>query len=251
MTQEIEKRIERLEKKVGLTKTTRILVIQDKSGSMYSRQNETITGFNEYLEDLQKDDSDEAFLTLIQFNVRYDTVIEADPVDKVEPLTSATYTPSGGTALFDAVGRGITDLKKELEDGERALVIIMTDGMENSSSEYTSDSIKSLVKDCEKKDNWTFVFLGAGQSAWSGGKSLGLGRRQSVFYGEDAFSHDTAYAGLSQMTSQLRGGTSMSSAAPGEDVSQTMASLGADVQIKEEKPLWTPESEINESSEEE
>lgn len=227
----LEQRVSALEQKIGgdEDQVTRILVVQDRSGSMGSRVEETITGFNEYLEDLAGDDSDEAYLTLIQFNTTYTVVEESTPVDEVEPLTDKTYKPSGGTALLDAVGRGITDLQDELEDDERALVIIMTDGMENSSREYSADAVKKLIKRCECKGNWTFVFLGASQDSWTGGDLLGLRKNQTVFYGGDAHSHGLAFASLSGTTRGYRGGQSASLSDMGAATADNLAKEGGSV----------------------
>lgn len=230
-------RLDRIEEHLGINKptATRILIIQDKSGSMYSRRDETISGFNEYVESLQRDDSDEAFLTLIQFDTRYQVVEESKPVKDVKSLTRETYAPNGGTALLDAVGKGLNSLKKELKKGERALVVIMTDGMENSSSEYSRDAIKKMISDLEEKGNYTFIFMGAGTDSWSGGELLGLRRTQTVWYGQDSFSHGVGYRGLAATTSGLRSGTSMSNSEIGTMTSEAMSELGADVELEQEK----------------
>lgn len=224
----IEDRLSALEAKVGMKKTTRIAVVQDKSSSMGARQEATISGYNEYVEDLKKDDSDEAFLTLIQFDTVYRVVENGVNVKDAITLDRDSYFPNGMTALFDAVGRAINELKRDLKKDERALVVIMTDGQENSSREFTSDQISKMIKDCENEGNWTFVFLGAGQDSWISGNLLGLNRQQTVLYGEDAFSHGSAYTGLSTATSCLRG--SEGSRGPvGAIASEFMLDKGASV----------------------
>lgn len=228
----IDKRLERIEEKLGIDtkKTTRIAVVQDKSSSMGLRQDATISGFNEYVSDLVKDDSDEAFLTLIQFDTRYRVELEDVPVAKVPELDKDSYMPNGMTALYDAVGRAINELKRNLNDGDRALVVIMTDGQENSSREFSATQIRELIKDCENEGNWTFVYLGAGKEAWSGGMNLGIKQDQHVLYGGDAQSHKASYAGLSAGTRMLRSSSSMSHAALGNEAKKTMDDLGANVQ---------------------
>ncbi len=249
----VKKRLDRIEKELGLkskkTQTTRILVVQDRSGSMQSRVKETISGFNEYVDDLAQDNSDEAFLTLVQFDDEYLVTEEDTPVAKVKSLNEDTFVPRGMTALLDAVGRGITDLKKRMNDDDRALVVIMTDGGENSSSEYTRDQIQKMIRDCEKEGNWTFVFLGAGTDSWSGGSMLGLRRNQGVFYGADSHSHGVAYKGLAATTTSLRSGTSMSSVDPGLATASVMSSLGADVQINDSQKSLFDQDETDSSEE--
>lgn len=229
----IEDRLDAIEAKLNDTnQTTHILAIQDKSGSMWSRQKETISGYNEYLEDLQSDKADEAFLTQVQFNRNYYVIEEETPIQDAEPLNESTYSPSGGTALLDAVGRAITTLRRTLSKDERAFVIIMTDGEENSSSEYTRADIKSLIKSCEREGNWTFTFLGAGQDSWAGGDMLGLRRNQQVHYGGNAHNHTLAFAGLTATTRGYRGGQSASVMDAGAEVSNLMAKDGAEVELE-------------------
>lgn len=248
MSKNISKRLDAIEEHLGINtpKTTRILVIQDASYSMMSRRDSTIDGFNEYLADLQADKSDEAYLTLIQFDVHYNVVHEDLPVADVDTLNRDSYVLGGGTALLDAVGRGLTDLEKRMNSDDRALVVIMTDGEENSSNQYSQSKVKQMISRLEEKGNYTFIFMGAGTGAWTGGEMLGLRRNQAVWYGESAHEHGVAYAGLSGMTSGLRSSNNLASAAPGTATSQVMKNLGAeDVQLEDEesKPLWTPGQE--------
>lgn len=232
MNKTIEERLAAIEAKLGTTQTTRVLVIQDRSGSMEDRITETISGYNEYVKTLKDDDSDEAFLTLVQFDDRYEVKEDNTPVSKVEDLSESTYVPRGMTALLDAVGRGVTTLKDKLGKNERALVVIMTDGIENYSKEWTRTKVTELIRSCEDIGRWTFVFLGAGQDAWQGGDLLGLRRAQTVHYGEDAHSHGIAYASLGTMTSQLRGGVAPAMANSGTVASLDMAEKGGTVNLE-------------------
>lgn len=232
----LEERVAKLEDDgvKGIKRVSRILIIQDTSGSMWSRRDETISGYNEYLEDLKNDDADEAYLTLIQFNVNYYVIEEETPINRAKNLTKSKYYPEGGTALLDAVGRGITELQNQLKDDERAFVIIMTDGLENRSKEYSKSAVQSLIRSCEREGNWTFTFLGAGQESWSGQSMLGLRRNQAAFYGNDAHSHQVAFASLASTTRSYRGGMQGQMVAPGATVSNLMAEEGASVQLENE-----------------
>lgn len=245
LEKEILERLGRIEEHLDIASTTtRILVIQDASYSMHSRRASTISGFNEYLEDLQKDKSDNAYLTLIQFDTTYSVVHEDLPVADVAPLNEDTYTLGGGTALLDAVGRGLIDLEKRMNSTDRALVVVMTDGEENSSNQYSQSKIKQMISRLEEKGNYTFIFMGAGTAAWTGGEMLGLRRNQTVYYGEGAHTHGIAYAGLSNMTHSLRGGTAMSNENSGTVTSAAIADLGGEVeQESSATPLWTPDEE--------
>jgi uncharacterized protein YegL len=225
----MEQRLARVEKELGIPRrmTTRIAVIQDKSYSMQQRRDETISGYNEYVADLAKDHSDQAYLTLVQFDTSYRVVENNVSVDKVSSLNNVTYVPSGMTALLDAVGRGIVELDEAMKEGDRALVVIMTDGGENSSQEYDRKAVQKMISEREEKGNWTFVFMGAGPDSWDGANLLGV--QQSVFYGADAHSHRTSYGGLSSATSGLRSSNLMSNSAFDEGVRAAMADEGATV----------------------
>jgi len=53
-------------------------------------------------------------------------------------------------------------MENENRKDKAALIIVMTDGFENASSEYNNKSIRALIKEMDAKDDWTFVFMGAG-----------------------------------------------------------------------------------------
>lgn len=229
----VEDRIAALEAKINGKLTTRILVIQDRSGSMLNRIKETIDGYNEYVGSLATDDSDNAYLTLVQFDDHYEIKEKATPVSQVEKLNESTFVPRGWTGLLDAVGRGITEFKKTLNEGDRAFVVIMTDGGENSSKEFTRGSVSTLIKQCEDEGNWTFTFMGAGRDAWGGAQQLGLRREQAAFYGEGKHDHAVAFAGITATTQQYRRGMHTNMANTGATVSNLMAEEGAEVELED------------------
>jgi uncharacterized protein YegL len=150
-------------------KAVRVVFILDKSGSMGSCETATIEGFNEYLSTLKKDKKADYTFSLTLFDTVLTKLYEDEPIRNVKELTKEDYQPSGMTALYDAVGHSI----KEKSEG-KTLVVIMTDGAENSSREYDAKSIQKLIKGLEAKDNHTFVFLGANQDSWATGSILGI-----------------------------------------------------------------------------
>lgn len=134
----------------------------DRSGSMQSCVDDTIGGFNAFV------DSQKSFggtMTLCLFDHEFDVVYDKVPIDQVVPLTKETYIPRGGTALHDAMGQV---LKMNLSDD--TMVIILTDGEENSSRTYTSAHVKDLVD----TKSWKFVYLGANQDAVLTAQGLGI-----------------------------------------------------------------------------
>jgi Mg-chelatase subunit ChlD len=140
--------------------------ILDRSGSMETCWDDTIGGFNAFVNE-QK--ADGGTLSLIQFDHEYLESYHAKPIGEVEPLTRETFKPRGSTALLDAIGKTI----KNFKSATIPTVIILTDGQENSSHHYTKSHIKDLIHE-RTKDGWTFVYLGANQDAFAEAGSLGI-----------------------------------------------------------------------------
>lgn len=252
MSKSIDNRLAAIEKKLGITQITRALIIQDKSGSMGNRVTETIEGYNEYIKGLKEDDSDELILTLVQFDHEYVVVEESTPIAKVEDLNTVRYSVRGSTALLDAVGKGLTDLRSEMNEGDRALVVIMTDGGENSSNIYSKAAINKLIDKCEKDGNYTFLFLGAGRDSWHGAELMGLSREKAVFYSGTPQAQSAAFKSMSASTSGYRRSSSLMSEDMGKSTSEAMASMGGEVELEENPPtpLWTPGEEEEADAEE-
>ena len=144
----------------------------DRSGSMETCWDDTIGGFNAFVQD-QK--ALGGTLTLIQFDHEYTVSYSAVPIAEVNPLTRETFKPRGSTALLDAIGRMI----KEWKGATKPTVVIFTDGLENASRVYTKAHIKDLI-DARQKDGWTFVYLGANQDAFEEAASIGVAPQGTV-----------------------------------------------------------------------
>lgn len=149
-----------------------IIVVLDRSGSMSTVRNDTIGGFNTFVNDQKSQAKGEVKLTLVQFDDQYEVNYNGRSIQEVPSLTEATYIPRGMTALLDAVGKTINTVGDRLAktpEAERPSLVIfvtLTDGQENSSKEFKLDQIKSLIEHQTTKYNWQFVFLGADQNAF-------------------------------------------------------------------------------------
>jgi hypothetical protein len=189
---------------------TSINVILDRSGSMGTIRNDVIGGFNAFLEDQQKGVSGEATVSLIQFDDRYEVNYLNVPIEKAEKLSEETYVPRGMTALLDAMGRTINDLGDRLrglpenERPSRVLVMVFTDGYENSSQEFTQQKIAELVKQQEDQWNWTFLFLGANIDSFATGGSLGISANSTINYDSTSKGIRSAYFVGSNAVRELR-----------------------------------------------
>lgn len=131
--------------------TTEIVFILDRSGSMAGLESDTIGGFNALIEK-QKRQGSAARISLILFDDQTDVVLDRVPIMQVGALSEDEYYVRGCTALLDAVGKSVThisglhqSMKKENRP-EKTLFIITTDGMENSSQEYSLSQVKNLIE---------------------------------------------------------------------------------------------------------
>src|SRR3990167_10207505 len=168
-------------KKVGETLVNFIL---DKSGSMESIKSATISGFNEYIKTLKKDGNKYSF-SLTMFDTQIETPFINTPLNEVDELDEKKYDTNGSTALYDAVCSTIKKIKEK--PNQKVINIIMTDGEENSSKEYTQVQMRAMIKDLEAKGNWTFVYLGANQDSYVNAQKFGISQMNtSNFVASDA-----------------------------------------------------------------
>jgi len=156
------------------SKETLVTFILDKSGSMSSVAQATISGFNEYVDTLRGDKKSKYAMSLTLFDTTVEKVYANEEIKDVPELSSTNYRPGGGTALYDAAVQTIKETEKSLKTGQKVLCVIMTDGQENSSKEFTDKDLKEAMARLEKKGNWTFVFLGANQDSYAVAQQFGL-----------------------------------------------------------------------------
>lgn len=145
---------------------TDITIILDRSGSMASIKKDTIGGFNSFVDD-QKKDNPTAKLSLVQFDHEYKIDYDGEPIQEIKNLSEKTFQPRGSTALYDAMGKAINaagdrfSSMEEQDRPEKVIFVIMTDGGENSSFEFTGPEVQEMVGIQQKTYSWEFIFLGA------------------------------------------------------------------------------------------
>ena len=124
-----------------------IRIVLDRSGSMVGCQKVTIEALNEYLRDLKQEKDISASITLSTFDsISIDVPIKDTPIKKLRFFPNEILQPRGGTPLFDAVGLAIHDLERRDEStDENKVLVIVTDGNENASKEYTFENISSKI----------------------------------------------------------------------------------------------------------
>lgn len=187
---------------------TRVFIVQDKSGSMDDLRSETIGGFNEYVDELERTTDGRIDISLTQFDTSVFQKYVNRPLSETPSLTPEDYVPGGMTALYDAIAKSIRSAEVSVSSNDKVIVVIMTDGGENSSVEYNRyqgghDRILRLIQG-KRGDGWDFVFLGAGEEAWQAGRDLGFVGQfapAAINYGKwDHHDHLVTYTALASST---------------------------------------------------
>lgn len=189
------------------TSRAEIITILDRSGSMFSIKKDIIGSFNSFLTD-QGSLPGEAKVTLIQFDDKIETVYQGVPIKDVAPLTNETFVPRGTTSLYDAIGTALSvqgeRIKREAW-ADVVIVTILTDGAENSSTEYTAERVKEMTSHAETH-GWKFIYLGANQDSFSVSRGLGIVGGTTVNFDASSLGVTQAYATMSATTRSYRGG---------------------------------------------
>jgi hypothetical protein len=200
---------------------TEIVVVLDRSGSMRTIDKSTVEGFNKFLDE-QKNSEGEAFITLVQFDDRYEMNYQSIPIKNADPLVlNETFIPRGGTALFDAIGKTIEDLETERD----VVFVIITDGEENQSKEYKREAIMKMIES-QTKDGWKFLFLAANQDAIKAGGSIGIQGVNSVNYSSNDISTLNVFSSVSENLKQYRSSKSKTINISQNDLEKLSSNLG-------------------------
>jgi uncharacterized protein YegL len=179
----------------------RIVFILDKSGSMNYIKNKTVSGFNEYIEQ-QKAEEGDAFVTLVQFDGK---VSNSYTDVRIQDVPELQFYPNGNTALYDAVGSTVASMLSQPDRFDKTIIVIMTDGEENSSREYQHSTVMSLLNEAQNDRNWEVIFVGANIDAVKTANSLGIKSGKSVTFDYDSSGADSVMKSLSVATSSMRG----------------------------------------------
>lgn len=190
---------------------TSINIILDSSGSMMSLVGSTLSGFNTFLAE-QKVLPGKVDLTLVTFSDKHNMVHNCVSLNDIANLNVETYCPSGGTALLDAIGFTVNNVGAKLasmpesDRPSKVLFLIITDGAENSSHEFTKNQIKDMITHQQDKYSWSFVYMGANLDAISEGTSLGIAAANTYNYSADQSGTKSLYSNVSKGVSRHRGG---------------------------------------------
>ena len=183
---------------------TELVFILDRSGSMEGLESDTIGGFNGMLAQHRSEGGD-VLVSTVLFDHEHEVIHDRVRIADVPALTSKEYYTRGCTALLDAMGGAIHHIKnvhkyaRPEDRPARTMFIVTTDGMENSSTRYTADQVRAMVKQQEEA-GWAFVFLGANIDAVQVAGGLGIRAENAAEFACDAAGVRENFASLTAMT---------------------------------------------------
>ena len=186
-----------------------LVFILDKSGSMRGLEKDTIGGYNGMLKK-QKAIEGEAFITTVLFDNNYELLHDRIDIKAVNFITEKEYQVGGTTALIDAIGRTIHKIgnaqKNTAEDyrAEKVLFVIITDGEENASREYSTEQVKTQIEHKKSKYGWEFIFLGANIDAVETAGRFGIAPDRTQRYRPDSTGTALNYSVLDETVAIFR-----------------------------------------------
>ena len=189
---------------------TELIFILDRSGSMGGLESDTIGGFNATIND-QKTLEEETRVTTILFDNFFEILHDRIDLQDLPTLTEKDYFVRGSTALYDAVALGINKIvnvqKQTKQDGraDKVIMVIITDGYENSSRETNAVMLHKMIDGC-KKDGWEFLFLGADIDAQAAAGAIGIESSRASNFVKDAQGVQVQYDSLNVAIRTMRSG---------------------------------------------
>lgn len=193
-----------------------ISIVIDRSGSMNSIASDTVGGLVNFVEE-QKKVPGKATFSLMQFDDKFDNVYDFSDINNVDILSQYNFQPRGMTALYDAIGKSIVEVGESLSDMDendrpsKVIFVIITDGAENSSREYSLSQVRRMIEEQTNKYSWEFVFLGANIDAEVVGTSFGMKAGNTITYAANAKGVDAAYSSVTSNLTAFRSSASLGS----------------------------------------
>ena len=209
---------------------TELVFILDKSGSMAGLESDTIGGFNAMLQK-QRALEGECRITTVLFDNRYELLHDRIDIRAVSSMTEKEYQVGGSTALLDAIGLTIHKLvsvqRNTAEEyrAEKVMFVIITDGEENASREYSVQKIRAMIEHEKENYGWEFIFLGANIDAVETAGRFGIKADRAVDYVPDRKGTELNFKAMSETVACFRA-TGAVPAAPMEAIREDMRKRG-------------------------
>ena len=188
---------------------TELVMIIYKSGSMSGLESDTIGGFNGMIAKQKREDG-ECLVSVVLFDDFADVIYDRKDLDKVESMNDSQYVPGGCTALLDAIGGAIHHIgnvhkyARDEDRPEKTLFIITTDGMENSSRQYSYQKVRHMIERQKETYGWEFLFLGANMDAVEVASRFGIDRNRAVTYENDSVGNRVKYEAITDVVTCVR-----------------------------------------------
>ena len=186
---------------------THVTFVLDSSGSMSAIREDTIGGFNTFLEDQQAEEGS-ATVSLVDFNSTVSVTYRGMAIEGAEKLTSETYAPGGQTALYDAIVTSTEDTTEFISGidadnrPENVIVVVLTDGKENA-SETPQHMVQERVETTQTEYGWEFLFIGANQDAALTAEGMGIDKQNSLDMSHSGDGARAAYDSTSERISEV------------------------------------------------
>ena len=182
-----------------------LIFVMDRSGSMRGSEDDTIGGFNSLIQ-REKQKGLNTRVTTILFDDHYEMLYKRRDINEVSELTSEEYWVRGCTALLDAIGKTINTLDREIDN--KVLFVIMTDGMENSSREFTKEQVRNLIAN----HDWEFLYIGADIDSYSEAGSIGIKKSRVANYAKSRQGFADVYDSIENASYCMRENVSLDDA---------------------------------------
>ena len=189
--------------------TTELVFILDRSGSMTGLESDTIGGFKSMIAKQLRQEG-ECFVSTVLFDNESKVLHDRIKLQDVPQMTEEDYVTQGCTALLDAIGGAIHHIgnihkyARPEDVPQHTLFVITTDGMENASHRYDSDTVKKMIERQKKKYGWEFIFVGANIDAVETAARYGIDRRRAVNYNADKKGTKILYETVSEAVCCMR-----------------------------------------------
>lgn len=188
-------------------KLTEIIFLLDRSGSMSGLESDTIGGFNSFIK--KQCSLGKTHLTTVLFDDRYEFLHNGVDASTVV-LTEEEYYTRGSTALLDAIGKAIIDVSyrishlEEVYQPGKVIFVITTDGLENSSKEFSYGKIQQMISRQEELFNWDFIFMGANMDVAKESHKLGINPSMAFNYHSSSKGTKQMYNKVNNVVSEMR-----------------------------------------------
>ncbi len=188
---------------------TELVFILDRSGSMSGLEDDTVGGFNSFIEK-QKAEEGECLVSTVLFSSESEVIYDRVKLSEIRKMTRRDYVPCGCTALIDAIGgavRHIANIHKYVRPEDvpaHTVFIITTDGMENASRIYSSNEVKRMIEQKKEEAGWEFLFIGANIDSVETAGRFGISADRAVNYRADKKGTKVVFEALSTAVGAVR-----------------------------------------------